>query len=473
MREGVPRGTTWKFCLCRDPATNRYYTSDRGKRPCPNIDDRRHGTWMLAVRLDGRSLKRSGFPSQTAALAALEHVRDLVKLAEDDAQLRATIVDEIITRSRRGGALPSVDEWRRKIGADVDVSNPDLTVGEWLEEYLRGKRGVKASTLRGIRAHMDAWLVPVLGDVRLSKLKRSHLVGLFKFIEERDAEVAAALADGRDPRDDPRDGRSAFKRTGIATMHRIYATLRCALNEAVDQGVLVRNPCPKKAKALLDPEPQARGRVWSPDQARVFLDHVEGDRLAPLFQLVLLRGLRRGEACGLRWQDVHLDERYLEVAQTLLQMSGRLRFDTPKNRQRRTVSLDTRTVAVLDEHRQAQARERDQARGAYERHNLVFARADGSPTPPEEVSRRFKQLAEEAGLPTIRFHDLRHTAATLMREAGYDWKIISDQLGHSTVKITMDIYTHVLPVEHDEAAENVAALVLDGRRRTALRSEAN
>ncbi len=160
---------------------------------------------------------------------------------------------------------------------------------------------------------MDTWLVPFLGDVPLRRLKRSHLVDLFNFIEERDAEVEAALAEGRRPKSDPRDGRSAYKRTGIATQHRIYATLRAALNEAVDQRVLDRSPCPTKARALLDPERREPAQVWSPEQAGAFLAHVEGDRLAPLFRVAVLRGLRRGELCGLRWSDVHLDDGYLRA----------------------------------------------------------------------------------------------------------------------------------------------------------------
>ncbi len=104
--------------------------------------------------------------------------------------------------------------------------------------------------------------------------------------------------------------------------------------------------------------------------------------------------------------------------------------------------------------------------GAYQDHDLVFAREDGSPTPPEEVSRRFKELTKEAGLPVIRFHDLRHTAASLMREAGADWKVMSDQLGHATVQFTMDTYVKVRRATHDEAAEKVAALVFDRNRAT-------
>jgi integrase len=411
--DGVPRGTVWKYCSCRDPS-GRGYTGDTGENACPRSKDRRHGVAIFAIRVGGRLLKRSGFATKGEAEAALERVRSLLKLAGDDVDVRQKIFNIIAEKSGRRGPLPDEDELARRVGAGIDVDRPVPTVGEWLVSYYSNRRDLRPSTKHGALRCVETRLVPYLGELPLDKLRRKHVRQLFAFIESRNDLVRAG---GRVP-DDDRDGRGSYNVTGVATQHRIYATLRSALNAAVEDELIPANPCGRKPP--LAPEERDPRRAWSPEVAGRFLDYVDGrnERLAPLFRVVLLRGLRRGEAVGLRWSDVDLDAATLQVAQTIVRVGGELVYGAPKSRaSRRIVTLDPGTVEALREHQRRQFKERDAARGAYEDRNLVFAREDGTPTPPEDVSRRFRELTREAGLPAIRFHDLRHTAATLARMA--------------------------------------------------------
>jgi integrase len=174
----------------------------------------------------------------------------------------------------------------------------------------------------------------------------------------------------------------------------------------------------------------------------------------------LLRGLRRGEACGLRWQDIDLATGHMTIAQTILQLGGRIIIDSPKTRAGwRVVSLDKPSIAMLKTLQRVQRRERFAAGEAYDDHGLVFCREDGRPLFPDRVSQHFREIAAAAGLPVIKLHEGRHTAASLARWSGADIKLVSEQLGHSTTRITEDLYSHVLLAEHDRMAEQVLSLI--------------
>ncbi len=448
------KGTTYKRCACKDPDTGKPLNQH-----CPRLTERRHGTWGWMARLDttekpGREIKRAGYSTKTAAGDALERVQQLVKLAADDDRLRRKIGDLIFERSKRGGELPSLDDVRRKLGAGVDVDSPTMSVGAWLEEWYAGKRSKKVSTLRGWRQHMDHYLIPILGEIPLNKLRVEHIAGMFDTIEEWNSEIQAARDEHRPP-NLPDDVRARKKLVGIASQHRVLQTLRNALNVAMKppRRLIDFNPV---LGVELPPEERDAARVWSPEQVVTFFEATENDRLGLLFRIVLLRGLRRGEACGLRWSDLDLTTGHATIAQTVLQLGGRIVLDTPKTRKsKRVVSLDSETTKLVKGHHGQQREERFAAGPAYVNNDLVFCREDGRPLSPDGVSARFKALAAAAGLPVIKLHEARHTAATLALEAEIDIKIVSDQLGHSTTRITQDLYTHVRQAVHDKAAEKV------------------
>jgi integrase len=213
----------------------------------------------------------------------------------------------------------------------------------------------------------------------------------------------------------------------------------------------------------LEPEETPEAQRWTAAQARRFLDYTQDKPFGLVFRLVVLRGARRGENLGLRWAGANLDEGYLSVERTVLQHGGRITEGRAKTKAgERRIYLDAATVAMVKAHRRAQLAERLRASTAWQDNDLIFCRADGSPWPPDYVSRLFKRYAREASVPVIKLHEGRHSAASLARDAGVDAKIRQEQLGHTTGTMT-DHYTHVLAGAHLEAAEAVARYVGEAR----------
>jgi integrase len=196
----------------------------------------------------------------------------------------------------------------------------------------------------------------------------------------------------------------------------------------------------------------------TPEQARLFLGSVRGDRLEALYTVGLALGLRQGEILGLRWSDVDLDGGELRVAQALQRVNGRLQFVEPKSiTSRRTVRLPNTVIRALRSHRVRQLEERLLAPDRWEKSDLVFTTSFGSPLDGRSVTRRFQAALEKAGLPRLRFHDLRHTAASIMLAQGISPRVVMETLGHSQISLTMNTYSHVMPSLKRDAAERMDA----------------
>ena len=241
----------------------------------------------------------------------------------------------------------------------------------------------------------------------------------------------------------------------------VHRVLRKALNDAVLWGLLVRSP-------LLGVKPPRHEapemRAWTPDEARRFLDAVDDDRLYALWVLVLATGMRRGELAGLRWVDVDLDAGVLAVRRSRVSVSYLVHESDPKTRSsRRTISLDTRVIAVLRAHRRLQLEERLAWGAAWTDTGYVFTREDGYPLHPERITVLFGRLVESCGLSRVRLHDLRHSSASLILAAGVHPKIVSERLGHSSTSITLDLYSHVIPGLQEEAAAKLGEMILGDR----------
>ena len=171
---------------------------------------------------------------------------------------------------------------------------------------------------------------------------------------------------------------------------------------------------------------------------------------------------------GLRWNDVNLDDGRLHISQSLTAIHNQLEYSEPKTaRGRRNVAVDSETIAVLRSYRKTQLEEQLAWGAGYNAAGLVFTREDGRPIHPDRFTSWFKQHALAAGLPGIRLHDLRHTHASLALQAGVHPKVVSERLGHSTISITLDTYSHVLPSLQEEAAQKVASLLFDPEVRPA------
>ena len=456
--------STPKRCNCKDPATGK----ELG-RTCPRLSRRHHGTVGYDTRIPTssgvRELRRFGFETKTEADAAASQVWELLKLAGADAGVQARIGDMIFEKTARGGQLPAVEDIRRRLGLGRDL-NTSETFGDAWRAWLVGKRKARPSYARGLEQMGRHWLLPVLEDVSLDRLNGEHCAMVFERIEMFNEEMTAAREERRKP-DLPGDLRKQPKFVGVATQHRIFAALRGFLNHQWKRAHKI--PFNPVYAVELETETRDKPLVWTPAQVAQFLEYTENHRLSFLWRLALLRGFRRGELCGMADEDMDLDAAAITVNVALLQVGGRLTWGKPKSKAgERVVGLDKGTVAAGRAHRARCRRERLAAGEAWQDSGRLFTREDGTPLYPEQVTRTFKFLAKAAGLPVIRFHSARHTAATLALEAGVGTKIVSEQLGHSTTRITEDLYQHVRVQLQIDAAETTVALLPDTKaaRRT-------
>ena len=325
------------------------------------------------------------------------------------------------------------------------VAPSRMTVAEYLERWLTdyGRVKVAAKTLERYSEIIRAHLAPALGHHALPKLQPLHIQAYYSHALER----------GR------RDGRGGLAAQTVLHHHRV---LREALQQAVRWQLLSRNV----ADAVEPPRPQRRETEVF-DQAEVdrLLEAARGTRLGLPVLLAVTTGLRRGELLGLRWQDVDLEGGKLAVRQSIEQTKAGLAFKQPKTQKgRRVVTLPPMTVDGLRRHKAEQAKERLQLGPAYTDHGLVLARPDGRPQNPEEMTRAFKRFVQRAGVRVLSLHKLRHTHATLLLGANVHPKVVSERLGHATVGITLDTYSHVLPNLQEEAARKIDALLTGSGR---------
>jgi integrase len=202
--------------------------------------------------------------------------------------------------------------------------------------------------------------------------------------------------------------------------------------------------------------------AWSEAQARQFLADTRDDVLAAAWALLLTRGLRRGELCDLRWEAIELDAGTATIVHTLVVVDGRVQASTPKTSSgRRSLPLDATLVSLLIGHRKHQLEDRLRAGKAWTETGYVFADQLGRSYSPEVVSNRFDRLVKTSGLPRIRLHDTRHTAASLMLASGVSVKVVQEMLGHSSPAITLAIYAHTTPSMAKEAGAALSASLLD------------
>jgi integrase len=192
----------------------------------------------------------------------------------------------------------------------------------------------------------------------------------------------------------------------------------------------------------------------TPEQVKMLLNAASGNRLEALYVLAVHTGLRQGELLGLKWDDIDLEAGALQVRRALITAKGGPRLAAPKTKgSRRRVSLTAAAAEALKGHLERQVEEIDRAGSLWQENGLVFASETGAPLDRRGItSRRFKPLLKRAGLPHFRFHDLRHTCATLLLTKNVNPKVVSEMLGHSSIAITLDTYPHVLPNMQDSAA---------------------
>ena len=296
------------------------------------------------------------------------------------------------------------------------------TVGPFLEAWLAAtKPNVRPRTFASYSQIVHDHLLPALWSTSLTKLQPVQLQRLYAQLLER----------GRSPKT-------------VANIHRV---MHRALNQAQRWRLVTSN-----VADLVDPPRQKRPemKALSPEQARQVLDAARGDDLEALWVVALTTGLRQGELLALRWPDVDLERNSLRVVASLIRLVGQEpQLAEPKSRRsRRQVELSAAAVDALRRHR-ANAPSI----------GFVFSRPDGRPLSVTTTWKRWRALLERAQVPAMPFHSARHSAATLPLSRGVHPKIVSEMLGHSTVAITLDVYSHVTPIMQREAAAAMDALL--------------
>ena len=337
------------------------------------------------------------------------------------------------TCATRAAAMAKLRAAQEALDRGADLGAKSQTLGAFLDAWLAEvvRRDAEPKTYEGY-AYTAGLIKPSLGRVPLDKLTPQHVQKLLNELLER----GGAGGQGLSPR----------------TVQYARATLRRALGQALKWGLVARN-----VATLVEPPKSRRAEVqpFTEEEARALLAAAAGDRLAALYAVALTLGLRQGELLGLRWEDVDLDRGVLRVRQQLQHMKREQpTLKGLKTRSsRRDLDLPARLVAHLRAHRARQRRERERKGDAWREHGLVFPSAVGTPIVPRNLARQFQQLLRRAGLPARRFHDLRHTAASLMFARGLEATVVQRVLGHSSIAITNDTYLHLMPRVKRRTAE--------------------
>jgi integrase len=313
----------------------------------------------------------------------------------------------------------------------IVYDDENMTVGEYLDVWLKGSvyGSVRQSTYDRDTNLVNNHIKPVLGGLKLKKLNSVHIQSFY-----------------RDRLD---------KGLSASTVHKMHDILRRGLAQATKWHLVQRNV----ADTVKPPRPAPKEiRALSAAETRRLLEAAGVDRLEALYVLAVHTGMRQGELLALRWQDVDMESAVVSVRRTLTRSGGRVAFGEPKTKKsRRSIRLTPQAVEALRSHLERQLRDMEILGDRYQDQGLIFTTDTGGPINPSNLRQRsFAPLLKRAGLPHMRFHDLRHTCATLLLSRGVHPKFVQELLGHATIAITLDTYSHVMPNMGDATARAMA-----------------
>lgn len=324
-------------------------------------------------------------------------------------------------------------------GTFIEPSKETLNryLDRWLETSAIPR--LRARTARDYREVLARYVREPLGQKPLASITPLDIQSVY----------SGMLASGLSPR----------------TVRQTHAVLRSALKQAVKWQLLPKNPA---EYVDLPRQKRTEMHAMSPDETKQFLNAARGTRWHTLFLLAVTTGMRPGEYLALQWKDVNLDEGTIYVTRTLSRHKGKWHFDEPKTaKSRRKIKIAPSVAQALRAHKSRQAAERLKAGIGYQNFDLVFASRNGQPVDCDRLrGRYFKPLLEKAELPeTIRLYDLRHTCATLLLAAGEHPKIVSEMLGHASIQLTLDTYSHVLPDMQQSAVDKMEGMLFAGENK--------
>lgn len=319
------------------------------------------------------------------------------------------------------------------------VATKRVTVQAWLEHWLRAAEAggeVRPRTLDFYRWTLSQHVIPAIGRRTLEQLTPTDVDVMLAQLRKKGLSVRSVL--------------------------HVRSVLRTALHQAMRDGLLMRNAA---GLSKAPTPPHIEMKALDPQQAKAFIHALEGERLEALYLVAIGLGLRSGEVLGLTWDALDLEAGRLKVSQALQYQRGPstgtpVMVPPKSQKSRRTLPLPAFVLDGLRRHRRSQAAEQlaspvwlDEGWG------LCFTTPIGTPLNPRATLDDLKRILKAAGLPCIRFHDLRHSCASLLAASGVDYKVVSEILGHSTTRLTLDVYGHVFEAQHDAAASAMEALL--------------
>ncbi len=323
--------------------------------------------------------------------------------------------------------LNQVDNGITFLGAQMEL-------GKYLEQWLvTVKTSVRPKTYEQYKQIVTGYIIPILGRIKLKDVRPDHIQSLYN----------NKLKSG----------------TSNRTVRMIHSVLHVSLAQALKMALIGRNP----ADAVTRPKlVKKEMKTLTDTQVQTLLLAARGTRYEALYLLAVTTGIRQGELLGLRWSDLDWVTRHLSVQRQLQRLSGQgMVFGEPKSASgRRVIALGSATIEKLREHYKHQQLERLAAGERWIENDLIFPTIIGTPIEGSNLIRTFKSLLRAYNLPNIRFHDLRHTAATLMLQQGIHPKVVQERLGHSQISMTLDTYSHVLPNMQEEAAQKIDELII-------------
>jgi integrase len=353
-----------------------------------------------------------------------------------DGRWQASFVPENGKRRYVYGKTP--DEALAKLRAEQEEDRkgtlpigPRQKLGDYLVQWLESTHKPpmsRVNTYVQYKSMINAHLVPGLGHIYLQKLTPQDIQNLY----------AQKIRSGLKPRT-------------VASIHNV---LHKALSNAVRWGLVSRNV----ASLVTVPRSERyEGQTLTSDQARQLIDMVKGDRMETILTLAITTGMRRGEILALRWSDIDFKNKVLYVRRTVSRAHGfGIVVNDPKTKtSRRKITLADFALEALQEHRARLDQVRLQAGDKWCEQGLVFPCATGGFTEPGYVYQRFQRMLKKIGFPQMRFHDLRHSAATILLVMGVPMKVVQELLGHSTIAMTADTYSHLLPSMQEDAAKRL------------------
>ena len=340
----------------------------------------------------------------------------------------------ITVKGTKRDAERVLNDTLNRIGKNAYVEPTKITFGEYLRQWLRDYAEVqlRPRTVQGYRGMIEAHMIPMLGRIPLTRLTSRD-------IQQYEATL---LRQGR------YDGRGGLSAQSVLHHHRLLFTV---LRHAVRSELMVRNV----AEAIVPPRPvRYEHRVLGWPELQSLLDACQHTPYYHIFGLALQTGLRRSEILALRWQDLDLIHGTVMVIRAIHQLKGAaISYTPPKTGRGRKIPLPRPAREMLRAHREHQEADAQVLGISVSDESLVFTRPDGSPMRPNTITRAFADAVKRAGLDGLRLHDLRHTHASLLLSQGTHTKIVSERLGHSTIAITADLYSHLLPGIQEEAAD--------------------